>query len=76
MKWYAEDLHNEQGLVIDEETGRNVAVAYDAKDAVLLASAPDLLRAAKAVLAAWEAGDLAAAMRELADTVANAEGGF
>ena len=37
-------------------------------------SAPDLLRAGKAVLAAWEAGDLAAAVRDLAAAIERAEG--
>lgn len=34
-----------QGLVIDEASGRNVAVTYDAADAPLVAAAPDLLDA-------------------------------
>jgi len=42
--WYATDGSGGQGLVIDEDTGRNVAVAYDSADAPLLAAAPELLR--------------------------------
>ena len=35
-----------QGLVISEATGATVAVTYDAKDADLVAAAPDLFEAA------------------------------
>lgn len=45
QNWYAKDGSSGQGLIIDEDTGRNVAVAYDAKDNPLLAAAPDLLMA-------------------------------
>lgn len=45
-KWYAAKTGNHQGLVIDE-AGINIAVAYDKKDANLLAAAPDLLKLAK-----------------------------
>ena len=38
--------HN-QGLVIAESTGANVAVIYDIKDAELVAASPDLLEACK-----------------------------
>jgi hypothetical protein len=39
MQWYAKESINihDQGLVIDEDTGRNVAVAYDGKDAKRIA---------------------------------------
>ena len=43
--WYAKETSGGQALVIDEDTGRNVAVAYSAEDAPLLASAPLLLEA-------------------------------
>jgi hypothetical protein len=46
MKWYSNDIHD-QGLVIDEETGRNVAVSFDGGDAPLLAAAPELLEACR-----------------------------
>ena len=36
---------NHQRLVVDEKTGRNIAVTYDKKDAPLIAAAPDLLAA-------------------------------
>ena len=45
MEWYVGSTGNHQGLVIEEESGRNVAVAYDKKDAPLLAAAPELLKA-------------------------------
>ncbi len=45
--WYTAKTGNHQGLIIEEETGRNVAVAYDAADAPLLSAAPDLLAACK-----------------------------
>jgi len=45
--WYAKDLNNvaDQGLIIDEATGKNIAVAYDKKDMALIAAAPELLGA-------------------------------
>jgi len=44
-----------QGIIIDEADGRNVAVAYDEKDAPLLAAAPDLLAACQKLLNVMEA---------------------
>lgn len=44
MKWYFKLATMGQALVIDEADGRNVAVAYDEKDAALLAAAPELLK--------------------------------
>jgi hypothetical protein len=41
--WYEAKTGNDQGLVIEEETGRNVAVTYDKADARLVAAAPELL---------------------------------
>ena len=47
--WYGkEQSGSEQGLIIDEENGRNVAVAYDKRDTALIAAAPALLAACKA----------------------------
>ena len=53
MKWYAKDLNNigDQGIVIDEETGRSVAVVYDKEDMDLIAASPDLLIACKLAIA-------------------------
>lgn len=47
MRWYAKSLQNkaDQGLVIDEDTGRTVAVAYDQKDMAMLAAGPELAEA-------------------------------
>lgn len=49
--------------------------AQDERNARLLAAAPLLKRAALKVIANWESGDLAAAVRELADVVGQAGGG-
>lgn len=46
--WYS----GGQGLVIDEADGHTVAVAYDEKDAPLLAAAPELAEAL------WECADM------------------
>lgn len=47
--WYSKTTNtgspHEQGLVIDEATGKNIAVTYDAKHAPLVASAPEMLAA-------------------------------
>ena len=54
MTWYTAKTGGDQGLIIEEETGRNVAVVYDKKDAPLLAAAPDLLEACKGLIAMYE----------------------
>ena len=46
--WYESSTGNHQGLVIEEGTGKTIAVAYDKKDAPLIAAAPDLLALCKA----------------------------
>ena len=47
--WYSKtsnpDSPHEQGLVIDENTGANIAVSYNPKHAPLIAAVPALLRA-------------------------------
>jgi hypothetical protein len=48
--------------------------ATENANAHLIAAAPRLLEASEAVLANWERGDLAAAVRELADAIADAKG--
>ena len=40
-----------QGIIAEDSTGRSVAVSYDAKDAPLIAAAPELLAALEALLA-------------------------
>jgi hypothetical protein len=47
MKWYEAETGNHQGLIIDEETGENIAIAYDKANARLIASGPELLEALK-----------------------------
>ena len=47
--WHAGSTGNHQGIVIDEETGRTVAVTHDAKDGPLVAAAPELLDALRAL---------------------------
>lgn len=74
MKLYHKAQSTGQGIIADEVTGRTVAVVYDSKDGDLLAAAPDMLTAGQAVLDAWEAGDLAAAVRELQNAVNKAKG--
>ena len=44
-KWYPKKSSGGQGTVNEEDTGRTVALAYDEKDAALLAAAPALLAA-------------------------------
>lgn len=46
--------HN-QGLIIEEQTGRTVAVSYEAKDARLIAAAPEMLGTLQECL--WAMGD-------------------
>lgn len=44
--WYAANMGNDsQGLIVDEKTGANIAVAYDRKHAPLLAAAPAMYEA-------------------------------
>lgn len=47
--WYVASTGNHQALVIDEQTGRDIAVCYDKKDAPLVAAAPDLLEACQRI---------------------------
>ena len=49
--WYEAKMGNDhQGLVVDEQTGANVAVAYDKANARLIAAAPDLLAVLETIL--------------------------
>ena len=57
--WYTKSkAEDSQGLIIDETTGKNIAVSYDAKDAQLIAAAPDLLEACQHLRASlqWQGG--------------------
>jgi hypothetical protein len=54
LPWYFKTAFNkaDQGLIIEEQTGRTVAVSYDGKDAPLLAAAPEMLATLQACLEA------------------------
>jgi hypothetical protein len=43
--WYVAETGNHQRIIIEEQTGKTIAVAYDKTDAALLAAAPELLEA-------------------------------
>ena len=45
--WYVENTRNYQAIIVDEKTGKSIAVIYDKMDAPLLAAAPDLLACLK-----------------------------
>lgn len=47
-----------QGLVIEEGTGRTVAVAYDPKDTPLLAAAPRMLAALERLVGRVDLGEV------------------
>lgn len=74
--WYAQKAGNDtQGMVVEEETGRTVAVAYDRKDMDLLAAAPRLLEQLTNCLRLIEDegldelhGDLAECIRDVIET--------
>jgi hypothetical protein len=55
MNWTGQITSSAQGLVIDDETGRNIAVAYDPKHTSLIAAAPELLEALQYVAHHWPA---------------------
>jgi len=52
--WYEAKTGNTQGLVVDEQTGANVAVVYDKANARLIAAAPELLETLKTIVADYE----------------------
>jgi hypothetical protein len=54
--WYVSTTGNHQGLIIDETTGANIAVSYDAKHAPLIAAAPDLLAVCQELVTQEEMG--------------------
>ena len=47
--WNAGRTCSDQGLIIEEETGRTIAVAYNNENTALLAAAPELLAALEAL---------------------------
>ena len=52
MRWYTGRVSGCQGLIIDAETGANIAVSYDKKDGPLIAAAP-VMRKALEGIALW-----------------------
>lgn len=50
-KWYKAKAGNHQGLIIEEKSGRTVAVSYEKEDAGLIAAAPELLEACENLIA-------------------------
>lgn len=46
-QWYVAKMNNiaDQGLVVDEGTGENIAVTYKKENARLISAAPELLEA-------------------------------
>jgi len=50
--WYEASMGNDhQGLVVDEQTGENIAVIYDKANARLIAKAPKMLETLNEVIA-------------------------
>lgn len=60
----------------EDEPNMHTAIRgpHDEANAALIAAAPDLLEAAEKVIASWESGDLAGAVRELNNAIDNARG--
>lgn len=50
MNWTGQATLSDQGLIIDDETGKSIAVAYDTKHTNLIAAAPKLLANIKAMM--------------------------
>jgi hypothetical protein len=60
-------------IAVEDEDGNELSVWRD-DDLSLRLAAPDLLDAGRLVVARWEKGDLAGAVRALASAIAKAEG--
>ena len=45
--WMVSSTGNHQALIHTEKTGENIAVAYDKKNAQIVAAAPDMLKTLK-----------------------------
>lgn len=55
--WYEASAGNDQGLIIEEGSGRNVAVTYDKADAPLIAAAPAMLAALQSIARVMDMSD-------------------
>jgi hypothetical protein len=54
--WYVANTGNHQGLIVEEITGKNIAVCYDKKDTAIIAAAPAMYTALRNVLISSEDG--------------------
>jgi len=54
-QWFTQSTGNHQGLIVDMETGNNIAVCYDKEDAPLMAASPVMLKALERI-AKWSIG--------------------
>ena len=48
--WYEASSGNHQGIIVDEVTGKNIAVSYVKNNAKLIAATPELLEACEIAL--------------------------
>lgn len=69
IQWYKANSSNDQGLIIDENTGENIAVSYKEEHAHLIAAAPTMLEACKSALECEMGSE-----RKLKQAIAEAEG--
>lgn len=72
-EWMVSSTGNHQGLIISE-SGDNIAVAYDKKDAPLIASAPELLSVLERIVDAGGAIEPGTILNEARAIVAKAKG--
>ena len=75
-QWYEAKTGNHQGLIIEEGTGRNVAVTYDKSDSAIIAAAPDLLAALESLMDDADVCEVAGddAIRQARAAIAKAKG--
>jgi hypothetical protein len=66
------EVHGEEKVC---DTNEDRPYEEQEANAILIAAAPELLEAAEQVIANWESGDLAAAVRNLDAAVLTAKGG-
>lgn len=52
--WYAAKSSGNQGVVVEDGTGKTIAVVYNMKDVLLLAAAPEMYSVLKEVLKEME----------------------